>query len=85
MSRSKKKPIIVCSTKVDKDIVHGQVRAKIRAELQKDEPDHQVLESTIKQFGLEDLGTVFGFDFLGGCSEEERAEYEADIRVAERK
>lgn len=85
MSRSKRKPFYVCSGKVDKDIVHGQVRAKIRAELQKDEPDHTVLESTIKQFGLEDYGTVFGFDFMGTLSEEERPHFEEESKRCARK
>ena len=85
MSKSKRKPFYVCSPKVDKDTVHGQVRAKIRAELQKPEPDHQVLESTIRDFGLKDLGTVLGFDYLGSLSEEERVEQEEEIKRCARK
>lgn len=85
MSRSKRKPFYVCTSKVDKDIVHGQVRAKIRAELQKDEPNYVVLESTIRDFGLEDLETVIGFDYLGDLLDEEQAEWEEEEKRCARK
>lgn len=85
MSRSKRQPFLVCSGRIDKDIVHGQVRAKMRAELQKDEPDHVVLESTIKELGLMDLGTVMGFDYLGDLTDEERAVWEEEEKRCARK
>jgi len=63
MSRSYRKPYYVMSKPKDKDIANGQARAKIRAELNKPEPDINILEADTKELGLDDWGTKIAFEF----------------------
>ncbi|HPD32640.1 MAG TPA: hypothetical protein PLL20_21835 [Phycisphaerae bacterium] len=66
MSRSRRKPVVVLSPKIDKDVVHGQVRAHVRDALLKavDEPDCPILDADVKDLGLEDWGTKFDYQYM---------------------
>ena len=85
MSRSRRKPWYVMTHKIDKDIVHGRIRAKMRGEMAKAEPNVAVLEGDAKEFGFADWGTKFGFDFMGSLSELERERYGGEREKACRK
>ena len=58
MSRSKKKPIITITPKVDKDTIHKRVRRKVKAELDKPEPDLDILDTDTRDID-EEWGTKF--------------------------
>jgi len=57
MSRSKKAPILVYSKKIDKSTAHRQVRRKVKAELDKPEPDEFIIEFDTRDLQLEEYGT----------------------------
>ena len=63
MSRSTKKAIITSSPKIDKDQAHRQVRRRVKAELQKPEPDEFIINADTRDLQLEEWGTKFDFRF----------------------
>lgn len=70
MSRSHKKPIIVCTKQIDKSIDHRKVRRRVRAELSKPDPNENVLQADTRELGLQEHGTKLGFDYLSTDPEE---------------
>ena len=66
MSRSYKKPIIQLTHSIDKAIAHKQLRRKIKAELDKAEPDECIIDLDTRGAGLEEWGTKFDMRFDGG-------------------
>ena len=85
MSRSKRKPFHVLSSKIDKDYAHKAVRCKVKCELKKAEPDELIIEADTKEMGKEEWGTKFGYEFMANLSEEERIEIQKDKDKATRK
>jgi hypothetical protein len=75
MSRSYKKPIVVLTHKIDKDIAHKQVRRRVKAELDKPEPDEFIIEADTRDLQLEEWGTkidtTFDPEFPDSTSEED--------------
>jgi hypothetical protein len=67
MSRSRKKPIVTSSPKIDKDFAHKRVRRRVKVELGKPEPDEELLELDIRGMGQEEFGTKLDFSL---CDEE---------------
>jgi len=63
MTRSRKKPIVVLTSKIDKDTAHKQVRRRVKAELSKPEPDEILIEADTTDLGLDDWGTKFDFRY----------------------
>lgn len=63
MTRSTKKAIVQVSHKIDKGVAHKQVRRRVHVELEKEEPDINILEADTRQLGLEEWGTKFGMEF----------------------
>ncbi len=82
MSRSVKKPIITSSGKIDKKQAHKQVRRRVKAELDKPEPDEFVIHADTRDLQLEEWGTKFDLRF------EDEAEFyptTEDLKKAKRK
>ena len=80
MSRSFKKPVVKISPKIDKDIVHGQVRAAVRAELNKQEPNELIIESDVRDLGLEDMGTKLDYIYIDPDDNRQKKAQEDAIR-----
>lgn len=88
MSRSKRYPVHVLTSQIDKDKAHRRVRKRVKQTLQTmDLDDISVIdiEADTRSIGAEEYGTKFGFDFIGQLDDEERAVYEEDKRKAARK
>jgi len=57
MSRSWKKPFVVCSHQIDKGTAHRRLRRRVKAELGKPEPDELIVEFDTRDLSLEEWGT----------------------------
>lgn len=61
MSRSCKKPICRISSKVNKQ-KRRAVRHIVKQELKKENPDEFIITADTRELGLEECGTVYGYD-----------------------
>ena len=87
MSRSTRYPMWVISKPVDEK-AHRAVRKYVKQKLRTmdiDEPPVIDIEGDTRSLGKAEWGTKMGYDFMGSLSEEERAEYEEDMKKCTRK
>jgi len=82
MSRSKKVPMIVCTSQIDKDKAHRQLRNKVKSALNQQDFENTVLDADTRDIGVEEWGTKFGFETAHLFGEEDDFDKEMKIKAS---